>query len=269
MSLPRGAPPRPTALTRVKVLPHIRAVGFDVDGTLLFNRDNTGTLYALAVERVLQRVVGRSPSNRELHTRYAASYEDGSNDIVPPYFRLVCEHAYWPASVGLAEFRTQVRAALQPAREEMISRQLNGPATGASELVRAMVQRGLLLGFATSSLREMADPMLALSFPEDLKHFPTNLRIYGDDLGAKVKPDPLCYELLAQRMGIPPSELLAIEDRPQGAAAGLTAGCGQVISLEGDVTEQDRVDFDKLAERFPERLWRVTGLQAIELGGSR
>ncbi len=254
---------RPSAATVIQLQPQIRAVAFDVDGTLLFNRDNTGTLYALAVHQVLSQRGVNSVTPEELFFRYSGKYEDGTNDIIPAYYRLVTDGGLWPRTIPIADFRKAVRASLDLARRRAVDEGMNGPAGGASELLRVLAHEGLVLGFATSSLREMADPMLEVSFGEVLQLIPVAHRIYGDDLGPKIKPDPLCYELLAQRMKIDPQHIAVVEDRPQGAVAGLCANCAQVITLEGDVTDEDRQAFDDLQGMEAQRLFRSLSLLAI------
>lgn len=254
---------RPSAATVIQLQPQIRAVAFDVDGTLLFNRDNTGTLYALAVHQVLSQRGAEPVDPGELFFRYSGKYEDGTNDIIPAYYRLVTDGGLWPKTISIADFRKDVWASLDIARQRAVAEGMNGPAAGAVDLLRALAKGGVVLGFATSSLREMADPMLEVSFGTALELIPAAHRIYGDDLGPKIKPDPLCYELLAERMKIDPQYVAVVEDRPQGAVAGLCANCAQVITLEGDVTDEDRQAFDDLQGMEPQRLCRSLSLSAI------
>jgi sugar-phosphatase len=52
------------------------------------------------------------------------------------------------------------------------------------------------------------------------------------------KPDPSCYLLAAERLGVSPADAVVFEDAEAGLRAGLAAGmrCVVVGDLQGDVT---------------------------------
>ncbi|HLJ08573.1 MAG TPA: HAD-IA family hydrolase [Acidimicrobiia bacterium] len=77
--------------------------------------------------------------------------------------------------------------------------------------------------------------------------------ICGDDI-AVGKPDPSCFLLAAERLGVDPSGCVVIEDAPSGLAAARAAGMASVaVATTHDpdsLTGADRV-FPSLAEAAP------------------
>lgn len=50
------------------------------------------------------------------------------------------------------------------------------------------------------------------------------VQVYGEEVSAG-KPSPDCYLMAAERLGIPPTDCLAVEDAPAGVLAAKRAGC--------------------------------------------
>lgn len=69
-----------------------------------------------------------------------------------------------------------------------------------------------------------------------LRHFETT--ITADDC-AKVKPEPDAYLMAANRLGLSPSECIAVEDSPRGMRAALAAGMRCAI-LRTDLTDMEQ-----------------------------
>ena len=78
---------------------------------------------------------------------------------------------------------------------------------------------GLKLGIASSSPRGWILPLL--SQLELTDRFQT---VAAGDEVFKTKPDPQVYRLAAQRLGVEPSQAIAIEDSPNGVMASVAAG---------------------------------------------
>ena len=90
----------------------------------------------------------------------------------------------------------------------------------ALEGSRALIDRLPRNGWAvvTSARRELALRHLALG------HLPVpDVLITAEDT-PRGKPDPACYLLAAERLAIPPTRCLAIEDSPAGIRAARSAG---------------------------------------------
>lgn len=49
--------------------------------------------------------------------------------------------------------------------------------------------------------------------------------ISKEDVGDRVKPDPLAYVLAAERLGVSPAEMIVVEDSPSGVRAAHGADC--------------------------------------------
>jgi HAD superfamily hydrolase (TIGR01509 family) len=103
----------------------------------------------------------------------------------------------------------------------MLARAAAGRVTvlpGAAELVAAVAAAGLPRALVTSSLRKLAEVVLArtgFSFP---------LMVCGDDVPV-TKPDPAPYLLAAKLLAAEPAGCVALEDSPNGTASATAAGC--------------------------------------------
>jgi beta-phosphoglucomutase len=75
-----------------------------------------------------------------------------------------------------------------------------------------------------------------------------SLVVSQDDV-RRGKPDPECYLLAADRLGVPPGELLVFEDTDVGVAAAKAAGC-RVAALTRTVGADRLGDADDLVERI-------------------
>jgi len=121
---------------------------------------------------------------------------------------------------------------------------------GAVELVEGL--RGLdgvRLGLASNSPRFLVDDALATAGLADA----FQAIVTADDV-EHAKPAPDIYLLACERLGVPPSEALALEDSASGVAAAKAAGltCIAVpLFAETDVSAADRVvdSLEELLER--------------------
>lgn len=120
------------------------------------------------------------------------------------------------------------------------------PRDGAFALVEAFAARGLQQACVSNSSRMVVDANLAAI---GLPHF--SFSVSRDDV-ANGKPHPEPYLKAAERLGLPPSACLAIEDSPTGArsakAAGMiTVGWPQSAEILFDAVDHlihDMVGFD-------------------------
>ena len=93
--------------------------------------------------------------------------------------------------------------------------------------------QGLLLGLGTSACEENVDLILG---HEDIGlHFP--VRVTELDV-MEGKPDPGCYLLVAEQLGVSPSQCLVFEDAVAGIQSAINAGmrCWGVTTTESDAT---------------------------------
>jgi mannitol-1-/sugar-/sorbitol-6-phosphatase len=65
------------------------------------------------------------------------------------------------------------------------------------------------------------------------------------------KPDPACYRLAAQRLGLDPRACVVVEDAPSGVAAGKAAGM-TVIAVTTTHAECELKDADHVVRGLPE-----------------
>ena len=89
----------------------------------------------------------------------------------------------------------------------------------ADETLRRLRQRGLKLALCTSNARRVVEEYLALAGWEDAFD-----QVVTGDMVQNGKPAPDIYLLGAQKLGLEPSECLAVEDSVNGVKAVRAAG---------------------------------------------
>ncbi|HZA22463.1 MAG TPA: HAD family phosphatase [Dehalococcoidia bacterium] len=199
----------------------IRAMIFDLDGTLV----NTEELKALAYSRAISQLRGAEISKETVlgayqqvvgQTRDAASrflmeqlgLEEICRTLMPQY--------------GVAEPWQVLTAMRVTIYQEMIA---DPEVLRASQwphnvgLLRIARTEGCRTALATSSYTHEAHQVLAALDLED--QFDV---VIGVDQVQHPKPDPEIYLLAAERLAVPPEECMVIEDSPPGVRAGLAAG---------------------------------------------
>ncbi len=95
---------------------------------------------------------------------------------------------------------------------------------GGDFILQYLKEKGIKLALATSSPLERAKEHLSL----------VGLYKYFDEFvcGSMVKnskPQPDIYLLAAKKLNLPPEECIAVEDSPNGAISGISAGCKTVF----------------------------------------
>lgn len=201
----------------------VRAVIFDFDGVMA----DTERLHWQAFCEVL----------RPLGAAY--SWEDYEQDYIGFDDRDAIRTALDRAGV---DYTPDTLKRLLSAKAEVFPGLAAGaaPFPGAVEAVRASAGRGPV-ALCTGALRSDVEPLLmafgilnlfvTLVTAEDVEHS---------------KPDPACYRLAAERLGIPAEECLAVEDTPYGLQAARGAGCqtlgvAQTHTREALTPHADRV----------------------------
>ncbi len=110
---------------------------------------------------------------------------------------------------------------------------------GLYEFHESITGRGLLWGVATSSSRSHAEEILVqLALSDSCQAFA------GGDEVPQGKPAPDIYLLVAERLGVPASHCLAIEDSAPGCRSALSAGMIVAAVPNVDTKAADFSDVD-------------------------
>ena len=103
---------------------------------------------------------------------------------------------------------------------------------GVRSALHELKRLGVSIGLATSSRRAYVEPFLV---KYGIQSFFDAIAT-ADDV-SQVKPNPELYQLACKRLGVEPSEALAIEDSPNGATAAIAAGL-RVLCVPNAITER-------------------------------
>ena len=200
----------------------IRAVIFDLDGTLLDSERLTAGVYMQAV----------------LGLRRNGITEDQITELYKQVVGLGSREATCTLFLGQLGLEPECRALLtrydvrEPWQvlsairdglyEEMVSGSTvlkDSELTHNVDLLRTARSQGYRTGLATSSMTDYAYRMLsALELEEQMDV------VLGRDQVQNPKPDPEIYLTAARMLDVPPQECLVVEDSAIGTRAGLAAG---------------------------------------------
>ena len=183
----------------------VRAVLFDLDGTLVDSEMHTGE----AVEAVVAKhgIAGFALPVTETQGRTWTHIADEIR-----------------ARTGL-DVASTVLAGEMLAHWNAVAIDVK-PIPGAAEAVRAAAARRLKLGVVSSNPRSVIDTFLAELGVDDC--IDRSARIGGDAVRAS-KPDPQGYLLAAAALGADPAETLVFEDSRAGLLAAKAAGMRSIF----------------------------------------
>ena len=211
----------------------IRAVLFDLDGTLVQSERLKADSYAQAVQQVLglpdpdlravdayKEIVGSAREVASLHIMDRLGIEESLRPLMPSH------NATEPAQV-LTDLRVRIYNDLVSDPEVLRSHQWPHNVG----LLRTSREQGCATGIATMSTRSEA--LRVLEALEITSYFDV---VLGREDVQNPKPDPEIYLEAASRLNTPPSECMVIEDSPAGVQAGLNAGMN-VIAVATPFTE--------------------------------
>lgn len=202
--------------------PALRAVIFDVDGTLADTERH-----------------GHRPAFNEAFRRHNLPIEWNADEYgqllrVTGGRRRVEQHlndrGYGDNAAILAE-------AIHRTKTELFTAWVAGggvrPRAGVVELVHELIAEGLRIAVATTGRRAWVQALLAQLFPPEI----VNVVVTGDEV-ERLKPDPEVYLLALRRLGLSAAEALAVEDSEVGLRAASAAGLPTVVVTNGYTANQ-------------------------------
>lgn len=191
------------------VFSNIRAVLFDLDGTLI---DSAPDLGAAADKMRLDRGMPSLPFER-----YRPMAGAGARGMLGEAFGITLDHPDFP--MLREEFFTNYEGCMTQRTQAF---------DGIPALVQALCEQGLLWGVVTNKSERFALP---LTRAMDL--FSTAGVVVGGDTTPYAKPHPAPLLEAAQRIGIAPDQCIYVGDDERDIVAGLAAGMGTVAASYG------------------------------------
>jgi HAD superfamily hydrolase (TIGR01509 family) len=124
---------------------------------------------------------------------------------------------------------------------------------GVDQWIGRLLELELPFGLATSSRRKFVDVLFGQIHWRDSLRF----TLTGDDV-TRGKPDPEMYLRAAGELGIPPQQMLVLEDSGNGCAAAVAAGAITVAVPSEHTREQNFDGADLVADSLTDpRLWAL------------
>ncbi len=199
----------------------IKAIVFDLDGTLVQSEKLKARSYAIAVQQLrglpepaaeaieaYRDIVGASRDVASLHIVEKLDLEEDLRPLMPQYD--VSEPWQVLTSMRKSIYDDMVA-------DPQVIRDNQWPHTIG--LLRVAREKYCRTGLATMSYRPEAPHVLrALDLEETL-----DIVLTREDV-QRPKPDPEIYLLAAEKLGVPPEECMALEDSPNGVRAAVDAG---------------------------------------------
>lgn len=208
-----------------------KAIIFDYDGTIA---DTERVVYRCWREVFREH-------GQDLPLSEWAQVVGAATDAVDPYQML-------EAKLGTPVDREAVAASRRALEKELLTAEPMRP--GVRELILEAHRHRFRLAVASNSPARWVYDGLSLYGIAHLFH-----TVCTPDDGVSPKPAPDLYLLAAQRLAVAPSEAIAVEDSPHGAAAALAGGLACVV-----------VPSELTADRgFPERCVRLATLEGVSL----
>ena len=199
----------------------IRAVIFDLDGTLVQSEKLKARSYAIAAQRLLN-LAEPDPRAIEAYRMIVGSSRDVASHYVMERLGLQVKLLPLVAQYGVSQPADVLSAMRKTIYDQMVAdpqvlRENQWPHTVA--FLRMVRRQGCKTGLATMSQRQEALHVLrALNLEGEL-----DVVLTREDV-QQPKPDPEIYLSACRLLELLPKECLAIEDSPAGVRAALAAG---------------------------------------------
>lgn len=213
----------------------LRAVLFDVDGTLAdtealghrpaYNRAFRKLGLGFRWGPKLYRRLLKQPGGRERLRYYVEHYHP---DLGGQQAEVDRGLDAWVAQVHELKskyFRRRMRLGKVPLRP------------GIARIMREARGQGLKLAIVTNASLKTLKPVLRYCMGPELSA-EIEVIATGEEVAYK-KPSPDVYRLAMQRLGVTPSECVALEDSEMGLRAAAAAGVPAIVTVNSDTLEQD------------------------------
>ena len=200
------------------MLPHIRAVLFDLDGTLI---DSAPDLGDAADKMRTDRGLASLPESM-----YRPMAGAGARGMLKVAFDISPEHADY--NVMREEFFVNYERAMT-VRTYVFD--------GVQEVIEALHQRDMLWGVVTNKMARFTDPLT-----QAMPLFATASAIVSGDTTPHAKPHPEPLFEAARRIGLAPELCLYVGDDERDIVAGREAGMCTVAASYGYLGEKTNID---------------------------
>ncbi len=199
----------------------IKAIMFDLDGTLVQSEKLKALSYAIAAQR-LRQLSDLDPGAIEAYREIVGASRDVASRQIMDALELEAllrplmdQHGVTQPVEVLTAMRKEIYDDM--VADPQVLRDNQWPHT--VDLLRVASEAGCRTALATMSYRQEALHVLrALDIEESLDEV-----LAREDV-QNPKPDPEIYLLAAQKLGVQPQDCLVLEDSPNGVRAGVAAG---------------------------------------------
>lgn len=189
--------------------PPVRAVVFDLDGTLI---DSVPDIAAALNRCLVAR--GRAVLNEESVSRLVGG---GARELVA--------RALGPDTPA-AEVNSALENFLAHYRAEPVA--LTSLYPGARELIEALCEANVPLAICTNKPQDLT--MLILDRMNLTGHFPV---VWGGEAGKPLKPAAACLRNVCVALGVSPGETIMVGDSLTDVEAARAAGCPVIVVAHG------------------------------------
>lgn len=207
-----------------------RAVGLDMDGTLLDTQVDYGKMSDLLFDEMVRMGVPESVLDRSGGSKF--NIESGTHYLI----KEGRENDFWEMQVRINKTATDI---------EMENVHMARPFPGAKEVLEELRQNGIPVGVLTRGSRFYATAALKNAGVWDL----IDALVCRDDHPEKeAKPSPVAMQHLARSLGTECSQILYLGDHRFDHDCAMSSGAGFMAVLTGTYDEDD---WKNLGNGFP------------------
>ncbi|HEX2048788.1 MAG TPA: HAD-IA family hydrolase [Acidimicrobiales bacterium] len=218
--------------------PQLRAVVFDVDGTLV---DSERHGHRVAFNRAFEEFGLPHRWDEDLYGELL--HTTGGQRRIDGYL----------ATQGVPEAeRAELAPALHRRKTEILEQMVDDGAIelrpGAASLLEELAGEGVALAVGTTGSRRWVERLLKRLLPS----VGWDVIVAGDDVTNR-KPDPEVFTTALKKLGLDrPEEVVVIEDSGEGVAAARAAGTPCVVVVNGYTADHDLDGADLVLDGFGE-----------------